>query len=129
MTSETISQTVLFPELLDKLLVVAFDRPRASSDRGAVGLSYDIYRPWRLSLPCCFLAGDVFPPCHRHIDVGRLDLEREDAPPLLLKCRQGPSCRPFPLTGRRRALRQALRHRTGRNGPDSLQRNTRSASG
>ena len=45
MTSETISQTVLFPELLDKLLVVAFDRPRASSDRGAVGLSYDIYRP------------------------------------------------------------------------------------
>ena len=100
-----------------------------ASARGAVGLSYDIYRPWRLSLPCCFLAGDVFPPCHRHIDVGRLDLEREDAPPLLLKCRQGPSCRPFPLTGRRRALRQALRHRTGRNGPDSLQRNTRSASG
>ena len=33
MTSDTISQTVLFPELLDKLLVVAFDRPRASSDR------------------------------------------------------------------------------------------------
>ena len=29
MTSETISQTVLFPELLDKLLVVTFDRPRA----------------------------------------------------------------------------------------------------
>ena len=57
------------------------------------------------------------------------DLEREDAPPLLLKCRQGPSCRPLPLTVRRRALRHALRHRTGRNGPDSLQRNTRSASG
>ena len=74
-----------------------------------------------------FLAGEVFPPCHRYIDVGRLDLEREDAPPLLLKCRQGPSCRPLPLTVRRRALRPALRHRTGRNGPDSIQRNTRSA--
>ena len=79
-------------------------------------------------LPCCFLTGEVFPPFHRHIDVGRRDLEREDAPPLLLKCRQGPSCRPLPLTVRRRALRHALRHRTGRNGPDSLQRNTRSAS-
>ena len=32
-----------------------------ASARGAVGLSYDIYRPWRLSLPCCFLAGEVFP--------------------------------------------------------------------
>ena len=82
-----------------------------ASARGAVGLSYDIYRPWRLSLPCCFLAGEVFPPFHRHIDVGRLDIERVDAPPLLLKCRQGPSCRPLPLTVRRRALRPALNRR------------------
>ena len=41
-----------------------------------MGLSYDIYRPWRLSLPCCFLAGEVFPPLDRHIDVGRLKLHR-----------------------------------------------------
>ena len=33
-----------------------------------------------LSLPCCFLAGEVFPPFHQHIDVGRLVLSSASAP-------------------------------------------------
>ena len=37
-----------------------------------------------LFLPLGFLAGELFPPLDRHVDVGGLDLEREDAPPLLL---------------------------------------------
>ena len=36
MPNETISQTVLFPDLVDKRVVAAFDRPQASSDGGAV---------------------------------------------------------------------------------------------
>ena len=36
MTSGTVSQTVLFPELFDKPLVASFDRPQASSGGGAV---------------------------------------------------------------------------------------------
>ena len=35
-------------------------------------------------LPCCFLAGEVFPPFHRHVNVGGLDLDGVDDPPLLL---------------------------------------------
>ena len=36
MKDDTIPQTVLFPELVDKPLVVTFDQPHASSDGGAV---------------------------------------------------------------------------------------------
>ncbi len=36
MTSETIPQTVLFPDLFDEPLVATFDQPHASSDGGAV---------------------------------------------------------------------------------------------
>ena len=36
MTPDTISQTVLFPDLFDKPLVATFNREQASSDGGAV---------------------------------------------------------------------------------------------
>ena len=36
MTTDTVPQTVLFPDLLDKPLVATFDQPHASSDGGAV---------------------------------------------------------------------------------------------
>lgn len=36
MTTETIPQTVLFPDLVDRPLVASFDQPHASSDGGAV---------------------------------------------------------------------------------------------
>ena len=36
LTSETIPQTVLFPDLFDRPLVATFDQPHASSDGGAV---------------------------------------------------------------------------------------------
>ena len=36
MTTDTIPQTVLFPDLFDKPLVATFDRQHASSDGGAV---------------------------------------------------------------------------------------------
>ena len=36
MTTDTISQTVLFPNLFDKLLLARFDQPHTSSDGGAV---------------------------------------------------------------------------------------------
>ena len=36
MTTETIAQTVLFPDLFDRPLVATFDQPHASSDGGAV---------------------------------------------------------------------------------------------
>lgn len=36
MTDDTISQTVLFPDLFNKLLVATFDQPHASSDGGAI---------------------------------------------------------------------------------------------
>ena len=36
MTTETISQTVLFPNLFDKPLHARFDQPHTNSDRGAV---------------------------------------------------------------------------------------------
>ena len=36
MTFNTISQTVLFPDLVDKLLLARFDQPHTSSDGGAV---------------------------------------------------------------------------------------------
>ena len=36
LNSDTIPQTVLFPDLLDTSLVVTFDQPQASSDGGAV---------------------------------------------------------------------------------------------
>ena len=35
-TTDTISQTVLFPDLFDKVLVARFDQPHTSSDGGAV---------------------------------------------------------------------------------------------
>ena len=35
-------------------------------------------------LPLGFPASEVFPSCHRHIDVGRLDLDGVDGAPLLL---------------------------------------------
>ena len=37
-----------------------------------------------LPLPCGFPAGEVFPPLDRHIDVGGVDLDGVDDPPLLL---------------------------------------------
>ena len=36
MTAKTIPQTVLFPNLFDKPLLVRFDQPHTSSDGGAV---------------------------------------------------------------------------------------------
>ena len=36
MTTDTVPQTVLFPDLFDKPLVATFDQPHASSDGGAV---------------------------------------------------------------------------------------------
>ena len=36
MITETIPQTVLFPDLFDRPLVATFDQPHASSDGGAV---------------------------------------------------------------------------------------------
>ena len=36
MTTDTISQTVLFPNLFDKPLLAQFDQPHTSSDGGAV---------------------------------------------------------------------------------------------
>ena len=36
MTTPTIPQTVLFPDLFDRPLVATFDQPHASSDGGAV---------------------------------------------------------------------------------------------
>ena len=46
-------------------------------------VEFGVYPSWRCHL-YCLLASKVFPPLDRHIDVGRRDLEREDAPPLLL---------------------------------------------
>ena len=39
MSTDTIPQTVLFPELFDKPLVVTFDQAHASSDGGAILLN------------------------------------------------------------------------------------------
>jgi hypothetical protein len=36
LTTETIAQTVLFPDLFTKPLVATFDQPQANSDGGAV---------------------------------------------------------------------------------------------
>ena len=36
------------------------------------------------SLPCCFLTREILPPLDRYVDVGGLDLDGVDDPPLLL---------------------------------------------
>ena len=36
MNDDTIAQTVLFPDLLDRPLIATFDQPHASSDGGAI---------------------------------------------------------------------------------------------
>jgi hypothetical protein len=66
LNTDTISQTVLFPDLLNKPLVATFDQPHASSDGGAVLLKA-AERPYRLidGLARC-LVDDRHPSKVRH---------------------------------------------------------------
>ena len=58
MSTDTISQTVLFPNLFDKPLVATFDHPQASSDGGAVLLkaAEDRYGLIDGFAPCLYFA-------------------------------------------------------------------------
>ena len=54
-TTDTISQTVLFPNLFDKPLQARFDQPRTSSDGGAVQRGALIHRSAIGAVPNVFL--------------------------------------------------------------------------